>query len=238
MYYEKDYMSLRSIAKIFNTDHHTISRTLKSMNVEIVNQCDRYKLIGNTKICFKCKTKYDNAKEHFKKDPSKRDGLYPSCKECNKKDWKDNYPNIAERHRARTSKYAKNNPEIVNNYRTKYYQDNKEDLKAKSKQWRIDNPEKRKISHSLSKAKRRALLKGVRNTLTAEQIREQYSEQTGECVYCYVDVGNDYHVDHIIPIINGGENTKDNIVIACPRCNLSKGVKTVEEFKIVGIRGI
>ncbi len=223
--------SLRAIAKIFNTNHSNISRKLRSMGIEIVNQYDRYKLIDNTKICFKCKIKYDNATEHFKKDPTKKDGLYSYCKECNKKDWKDNYPNIVEKHRAECKKYAKNNQPKIKAYRKKYYQNDKEFFKEKTKQWQLDNPEKRKASHSRCKANRRAMLSRVKNDLTANDIRIQHKEQNGKCHYCKIDVGLDYHVDHVIPIAKGGENTLSNIVIACPKCNLSKGVKTVEEFK-------
>ena len=43
-------------------------------------------------------------------------------------------------------------------------------------------------------------------------------------------VGGDYHVDHVIPLILGGSNGPENLVIACPRCNLSKGAKMPHEF--------
>ena len=31
------------------------------------------------------------------------------------------------------------------------------------------------------------------------------------------------HLDHIIPVEAGGENTEDNLVVACKRCNTEKG---------------
>jgi 5-methylcytosine-specific restriction endonuclease McrA len=34
-----------------------------------------------------------------------------------------------------------------------------------------------------------------------------------------------YHVDHIVSIARGGSNTRENIQLLCPRCNLRKGSK-------------
>jgi len=35
-----------------------------------------------------------------------------------------------------------------------------------------------------------------------------------------------FHLDHIIPISKGGQNTVENLVLCCRHCNLSKGAKT------------
>lgn len=36
------------------------------------------------------------------------------------------------------------------------------------------------------------------------------------------------HVEHIIPVAAGGETVEENLWLACPLCNGSKGVKTTE----------
>ena len=35
-----------------------------------------------------------------------------------------------------------------------------------------------------------------------------------------------FHFDHIVPVSAGGQNIKENIVLSCRHCNLSKGIKT------------
>lgn len=38
-------------------------------------------------------------------------------------------------------------------------------------------------------------------------------------------------LDHVIPISRGGMNIDDNVQLLCPTCNLSKGAKTMEEWR-------
>ena len=45
------------------------------------------------------------------------------------------------------------------------------------------------------------------------------------------ELGTDAHIDHILPLSRGGENVDDNAQLLCPYCNLSKGSKTMEEWK-------
>ena len=38
--------------------------------------------------------------------------------------------------------------------------------------------------------------------------------------------------DHIVPMYNGGKNSRDNLQILCRKCNMEKGVKPQEQFNI------
>lgn len=49
------------------------------------------------------------------------------------------------------------------------------------------------------------------------------------CRYCGVQVENP-HCDHVIPVARGGSNHLDNLVTACPACNLSKHAMTLEAW--------
>lgn len=49
-------------------------------------------------------------------------------------------------------------------------------------------------------------------------------------IYCGADVSEKYEVDHVAPVILGGSSNPENIVIACVRCNRSKGGKLVHEW--------
>ncbi len=44
-------------------------------------------------------------------------------------------------------------------------------------------------------------------------------------------LGKTYHMDHKNPVVRGGENTKFNLCIACPECNLSKHDLTADEYR-------
>lgn len=61
-------------------------------------------------------------------------------------------------------------------------------------------------------------------------VRRQVLLRDGyRCRYCgtRVEDGDWYfHIDHVTPISQGGKNGMDNLVTACPSCNLKKGGRT------------
>lgn len=67
---------------------------------------------------------------------------------------------------------------------------------------------------------------------------EIYNLLGGRCFYCgcALDI-NTFHADHFIPKANGGKRA-DNIVPACPDCNLFKSNLELEDFraKIANLR--
>jgi 5-methylcytosine-specific restriction endonuclease McrA len=64
----------------------------------------------------------------------------------------------------------------------------------------------------------------------SDTIREWEREQSlpKECVYC--GAKEELSTDHIIPINRGGDDSADNLVLACKSCNSSKGDKGVFEW--------
>jgi 5-methylcytosine-specific restriction endonuclease McrA len=80
--------------------------------------------------------------------------------------------------------------------------------------------------------------------IAGEITDEEYDSQLGKrrmleaqghsCYYCDVPLFGVYHVDHMTPISRGGSNWPENLCIACPTCNISKGAKTAEEFMAYG----
>lgn len=77
---------------------------------------------------------------------------------------------------------------------------------------------------------RRARKRNAPGTHTAADVCAQYERQRGKCWWCGEKTGDDYHVDHVIPLILGGSNGPENLVIACAHCNLSKNAKHPMEF--------
>ena len=56
-----------------------------------------------------------------------------------------------------------------------------------------------------------------------------YEAHEGRCYYCGTD--GPMHMEHMIPLSRGGTHTADNVVPACPTCNLSKHTLTADEFR-------
>ena len=58
---------------------------------------------------------------------------------------------------------------------------------------------------------------------------EQYLCQDKRCAWCKKPIGlhTQYtHVDHIVPLFYGGDNSASNLVLSCSDCNKAKGYKT------------
>lgn len=142
---------------------------------------------------------------------------------------------------ARARKYRAANPERMAEYKKKWVEIQGEYVVEYKRAWRIAhkkrlaekdlawaraNPEKVKARGQ----RRRARKAGAEGTHTAADIQAQYKAQHGKCYYCNGKVGEDYHVEHVIPLSRGGSNGPENIVIACPTCNLRKGDKLPSEW--------
>jgi len=121
---------------------------------------------------------------------------------------------ILERGRAR---YAETREHEAERKRV-YYAANKEKSAAYSRAYNKANLEKRRAA----RRRRRARELAAPGTHTAKDVQRQYELQRGRCHWCDVSVGDDYHVDHIIALTLGGSDGPENIVIACPSCNMSK----------------
>ena len=60
---------------------------------------------------------------------------------------------------------------------------------------------------------------------------EIYLRDAGRCVYCTKRVSRkESTLDHKLPVLRGGLNTAENVVVSCLWCNQDKGVLTDEEY--------
>ena len=108
---------------------------------------------------------------------------------------------------------------------------NKERYKERGKKWKKENREYLKPFNRANSAKRRAIKMAAVGSYTPADIANIYKSQNGKCRYCNIEVGNKYHIDHVVPLSRGGSNYPDNLVIACHSCNESKGAKLLSEWK-------
>ncbi len=60
-------------------------------------------------------------------------------------------------------------------------------------------------------------------------LAKAFKWQHGECFYCDgkidIAVRKSYHIEHRIPIYYGGKSDYQNLVLACPICNMVKGTQ-------------
>lgn len=118
--------------------------------------------------------------------------------------------------------------EIQNARSRERYADNPEPHREKTKRYFEENPEKA----ATYARNRRAKLRDAEGTHTDEDVERILNEQDFRCVYCDVDISDEYHIDHITPISRGGSNWPDNLQGLCPPCNLSKSSLTDMEFRM------
>jgi len=86
-------------------------------------------------------------------------------------------------------------------------------------------------------AKRRKWLKIYEINISAEELDNLIIKSIGsECPFCNREItvksGNDsISLDRMIPESRGGDNTRDNLMFVCKRCNKRKGELTYTEYK-------
>lgn len=137
------------------------------------------------------------------------------------KAWKEANPDkvIAQRKR-----YYERSKKRQSEYGKKYYLANRERINEKNKRNIKLNP----VAHSLRSHKRRALVRA--QSVGDIDIEKLLSDMT--CGICGQQIEGKYHVDHIVPISRGGAHMQDNLQLAHPACNLSKGSKLMEEITV------
>lgn len=116
-----------------------------------------------------------------------------------------------EKNRARAAAWQKANPEKN---------------RASSAAWAKANPEARRICDQNYHAKKRSnggkLSKGLSIKL--------FRLQKGKCACCKQPLGENFHLDHIMPVHLGGPNTDGNIQLLRQQCNQQKSGKHPVDF--------
>lgn len=199
-----------------------------------------------TRKCTKCAVVYPANREYFHRNGKAKDGCYHICKVCSRVIALEKYhadPGNKDRQRERKRElYA--DPEYRRKaleYKKKDYQKHRitrlercSEYYAKNKQQRDDyrkgwvkaNPDKKRTYTN----NRKSGLLNAEGTHSDSDVKMIVKRQKNKCYYCKIKLVDGYHVDHIIPLVRGGRNDIDNLVVACQKCNLRKGTKMPHEW--------
>lgn len=194
------------------------------------------------KICTKCQI--PQPLENFSNSKNKKDGKNCQCKLCYKQWCEDNKEIIALKKRQyrednkrelllKKKQYCEQNREVILLKKKQWYHNGKEEILCKRKQYRktlSGRANKKNSDH-----KRRTSLR--QGDVTTVQLKYLLESST-HCFYCNNPlILNETHIDHYVPLANGGLHTITNLRITCQTCNLQKGHKMPEEFlKIQNIK--
>lgn len=207
------------------------------------------------KHCTKCGT--TKSTTEFSKFARAIDGLHSHCKACasaygakwraanqEKKKaldaaWAAANP---EKRKAAVARWNAANPGKKKANDAAYYAANAENAKVANAKWRAANlvlvraykakwaaanPESRRIVAQNRRA--RKLENGGK--LSKGLAAKLFKLQRGKCACgCKQPLGDNYHLDHIMPLALGGTNTNDNMQLLRSECNYKKGAKHPVEF--------
>jgi 5-methylcytosine-specific restriction endonuclease McrA len=193
---------------------------------------------GIMKTCTKCSTK--QPLDQFCVDASRKDGRHPWCKQCRSRRGKAYYQDNRDSILAQQLIFRRANPEHTRAINRKSIAKNRDKLRAMGREYyrrnkkavikRIKRYHKTNPGYWRSWQHRRLRRLRTMGVHTKQDVRNQYQIQHGQCFWCHRLLGDKYHADHYIPVSKGGTNTADNIVIACPSCNLRKFNLMPDEF--------
>ena len=122
--------------------------------------------------------------------------------------------------------YYWKDPEKRRDRARKQHEKHKEKRQEANRKYKKENP----IANRARQSKRRARIKKCEGSFYSYDVETLLKMQKGRCAFCNKEVKRKYHIDHIYPISLGGSNTKENLQILCPSCNLSKHAKDPIEW--------
>ena len=165
------------------------------------------------RYCTKCSQLYPSTEKYFFRTNQRQDGLETRCKACVSRKNKERFQINGDKVRA----------------------SNRISYQKHHQLYRMNNYERVRKREKTHEQNRRARKRNASGIFTAIDINLQIKNQTDRkgklcCWWCNKPIQGTYHIDHRIPLVRGGSNAPDNLVISCPHCNLSKNSKMAWEW--------
>jgi len=182
------------------------------------------KVACSTKMCSKCKTEKEKSEYH--KDKQKSDGLRPACKNCTNQQINERNRADPQKNREKVKAWRERNPEYAREHSAHWRIKNAERIKELNAAYRANNKEKCLV-HG---ANRRARKRGAEGVVSRDIVQKLIKLQKGKCPCCKQVLGKDFHLDHIVPLVDGGTNADSNMQLLRAKCNLQKNRKDPVQF--------
>lgn len=118
-------------------------------------------------------------------------------------------------------------------YNTKnraYYHANKDRLLEVSRKWVAANRDRVRATKRKYRARRNGW-EAAGYVISQQALSRLLIHHNYTCAYCPAVLDEDMHWDHKIPLSRGGSHGEGNLVPACPKCNLTKGPRTIMEWR-------
>ena len=174
-------------------------------------------------------------KVHWRKREQACEGCL-AAKRLVSKTWKQTHPEYDAK--AYYDKYYALNKNAILETHKEYYNKNIESALANKRRYHKENPE---VAQRASNRRRATLNNVISEDYTQQQVLEIYGD---DCHICnepidlnaqrgvgMVGWAKALHIDHLIPISLGGNDTLENVRPAHGFCNISKGNKIITTTK-------
>lgn len=207
-------------------------------------------ILDGGKSCEKCGD--SKPQTEFNRSISAKDGLQRRCRACQAQYRKNNAENGAayqskyhsahkekrndaaktryaenlERERSRSASYYRNNTHKESLRKAESYKTNPQKYNFASAKWAKDNPLKVRVHIENRRAKARA----AGGKLSRNIVVNLLKLQCGKCACCGRLLGDDFHLDHIMPLALGGANADSNMQLLRATCNQQKHAKHPIDF--------
>lgn len=131
-----------------------------------------------------------------------------------------------ESYRASNRRYYRENTEAVLEKSREYYANNREKYSAWKEAWRLTHRDEIHVHTYNSRARARGWTGP--NPMSHEDYRSMKAQQQGRCAYC----GEEHKLvfEHVVPVAYDGSFAAWNVVMACRRCNMMKGLASIDTF--------
>lgn len=163
----------------------------------------------------------------FNKNSGSKTNTSGNCKECQKSTASKSYSKTKQKRNYK--KYYQENKEMKQQHARAYYAEHKELLKEKHKHYLQTNKGK-KVMHKAHAKRRDALASNVGIPYTRAMVIErdgQFLElEHPKCYLCEQAItdtsGAGLHIDHVIPVVEGGLDCFTNVASTHAVCNLRR----------------
>lgn len=181
-----------------------------------------------TRFCPKCQVETERNKKG-------------DCKPCAIVRVKKWIENNREKHNKKCAAWAKNHPEKGKARSAIHRQKNRASILQKDKERRAKDPAKY-VQMALNYAKkypdkvnarnaeRRARRRNQSGVVSKDIIQKLKKLQRGKCPCCKRTLGDNYHLDHIVPLALGGKHEDSNLQLLIANCNQQKSSKHPIDF--------